>query len=183
MSSVQHYMWHGYDTTYDLDCDCIFCNYVKKYRGRGGFGLMSFKPHMIVPFDSDRHGPHEKYPRKFKEETGDEYNISSISTCILSPYNAVIIKKIRKPMISKEKEDKQLLVDKIVNCDKQDDYNPDTSIGTVRINCFTNTIFVCNLNCNCEYCEFFKNNGFSKINFLNPKFHNKYGHGFFKCSD
>lgn len=97
MSLVQHYIWHGYDTTYDLECDCIFCNYVKKYYDKGGFGLMSFKPHLIVPFDSDRHGPHEKYPR----EIGDE---SNISTYPLSPYNTVNLKKIRNPVISKEKK-------------------------------------------------------------------------------
>lgn len=183
MSSVQHYMWHGYDTTYDLGCDCIFCNYVKKYYNKGGFGLMTLKHHMIVPYDSDKHGPHEKYPSKFKEESGSESDDSHISTYPLSPYNAVIIKKNKKPMMNDEKEDKHLMDDKIINSPEQYDCKPDTFIGSIRINCFKNIIFVCNLNCHCEYCEFFKKNGFSKIRILNPNFHNKYGHGFFDCSD
>ena len=68
MAEDLHRIWWDYYTTYNYNCNCNFCKYVKKYRNNGGFTMMTFRPQMIVSFGSKLHGPHEKYPgEKYKD--------------------------------------------------------------------------------------------------------------------
>ena len=162
--------WHGFRTTYNLDCDCVFCNYVKKYHkeGKAGFMGMTFKPHMIVPYDSESHGPHEKYPGQLKKLTKNLHqNYTSFDS---------MLRSISNPPIFYEMYDEP---DPKTFPTTTSDVNPDSSIGAITVNYNNNFIFVCNVKCDCIYCEAYRKYGVFKIEVLSPEMHNEFGHGFF----
>ena len=160
--------WHGFRTTYNLNCDCIFCSYVKKYYRKGGFMMMTFKPHMIVPYDSELHGPHEKYPGQLKKLTKNLHqNYTSFDSMLSS---------ISNPPIFYEMYDEP---DPKTFPTTTSDVKPDSSVGAITVNYNNNFIFVCNVKCDCVYCEAYRKYGVFKIEVLSPEMHNELGHGFF----